>query len=179
MKNANPVWRVGRVLWWTAMLAWLAGCDQSTAPDAPPKSVADFFDIRVGSKVVHMQLAVNNFEMEHGLMERRDLGVDDGMLFVFVQPQQMSFYMRNTPTPLDIGFFDDGGMLEERYAMQPFDEASIHSRSTLMQYALEMNQGWYLKNGIKPGAQLDMKAVAAALKARGFDPRKYGLTAGQ
>ena len=40
---------------------------------------------------------------------------------------------------------------------------------------MEMNQGWFEFNGVKPGAKLDLKALAAALKARGFAPRDYGL----
>jgi hypothetical protein len=38
-----------------------------------------------------------------------------------------------------------------------------------------MNQGWYRKNGVKPGAKLDLKALAEAVKARGFVPARYGL----
>lgn len=122
-----------------------------------------------------MQLAVREAEMTQGLMERRDLGRDEGMLFVYARPQRMSFWMRNTPTPLDIGFFDDGGMLEEIYPLHPFDETPVATRSTLLTMALEMNQGWFQANGVKPGAQIDLKAVAEALKARGFAPEKYGL----
>jgi len=158
------------------VLLAVAGCrEEKPAREAPPKTVADHFDINVGGKVVHMQLAVTTSEMEHGLMDRRDLGPDEGMLFVYTRPQEMSYWMRNTPTPLDIGFFDDGGMLEEIYPMYPFDETPVKSRSTLLTLALEMNQGWFQRNGVKPGAQIDLKAVAAALKARGFEPNKFGI----
>ena len=58
-----------------------------------------------------MQLAVRPKELERGLMERRDLGTDDAMVFVFERPQPMSFWMRNTPTPLDIAYFSP----EERW----------------------------------------------------------------
>jgi hypothetical protein len=87
----------------------------------------------------------------------------------------MGFWMRNTPTPLDIGFFNRQGMLEEIYALHPFDESTVQSRSTALSFALEMNQGWFREHGVKPGAQLDLKALAAALKARGFEPRRFGL----
>ncbi|MBI4624333.1 MAG: DUF192 domain-containing protein [Verrucomicrobia bacterium] len=135
----------------------------------------DYFPIKIGDKVVRLQLAVRPEEMERGLMDRRDLGRDDGMIFIYEKSQRMQFWMRNTPTPLDIGFFDQGGKLEEIYPLYPFDERTVSSRSEELRFAVEMNQGWYRDNGVKPGAQLDLKALAAALKARGFEPKRYGL----
>lgn len=158
-------------------VAALGACAKakSRTADPAPKTVAHYFDIKVGAKLVHMQLAVTEPEQEHGLMERRDLRPDDGMLFVYAKPQQMHFWMHDTPTPLDIGFFDANGVLREVYPMEPFDESTISSQSDQIKFPLEMNQGWFSNNGVRPGAQLDLKAVAAALKARGFDPQKFGL----
>lgn len=155
-----------------------AGCgrDRSSAPPAAVKTVNDYFTIGVGNRDVRAQLAVTEPEMEHGLMERRDLAPNEGMLFVYAQPQEMSFWMHDTPTPLDVGFFDRGGKLREIYQMQPFDETTVASRSKDLQFALEMNQGWFHSNGVEAGAQLDLAELAAALKARGFDPVAYGLT---
>jgi len=155
----------------------LAGCGKK--PEAAPpevyKSVADFFPIKVGDRTVQMQLAVFPLEMQHGLMGRRDLGPDQGMIFIYQKPERMNFYMRNTPTPLDIGYFTGDGRLREVYPMYPFDERTVSSRSEAIQFSLEMNQGWYTANGVKPGAQLDLKALAAALKARGFEPKEFKL----
>ena len=177
MKNANLVSRCAAAL--VGLLAFglvaCGGAKERAATPPAPKTVADFFAINVGPKTVRMQLAVLDPEMERGLMERRDLGADDGMLFVYAKPQRMNFWMHDTPTPLDIGFFDPAGVLREVYPMQPFDERTVSSRSTAIQFCLEMNQGWYSKNEIRPGVQLDFKALAAAMKARGFDPKKYGL----
>jgi len=155
----------------------LAGCGKK--PEAAPpevyKSVADFFPIKVGDRTVQMQLAVFPLEMQHGLMGRRDLGPDQGMIFIYQKPERMNFYMRNTPTPLDIGYFTADGRLHEMYPMYPFDERTVSSRSEAIQYSLEMNQGWFQANAVKSGAQLDLKALAAALKARGFDPKEFKL----
>ncbi|HTO04011.1 MAG TPA: DUF192 domain-containing protein [Opitutus sp.] len=180
MKNANPVCLRG----WLPLRAFvaivllpLAGCDRqkSEAAVTDRKSVADYFEIRVGDKPVRVQVAVLDDEMQRGLMERRDLAPNDGMLFVYDRPQSMSFWMRNTPTPLDIGFFDQRGKLLEIYALHPFDETGVKSRSAELLFALETNQGWFRENGIKPGAQFDMKALAAALEARGFKPDRFGI----
>jgi uncharacterized membrane protein (UPF0127 family) len=163
---------------WTLALAalLLAGCPRS-GPEAaaPPKLVSDWFAIQVGDRTVQLQLAIYSAEMEHGLMERRDLGRDQGMLFVYGTPIRMSFWMRNTPLPLDIGFFSPEGELKEVYSMLPFDETPIHSQDVRLQFALEMNQGWFHDNGVRPGAKLDLVALGEALKARGATPGEFGL----
>ncbi len=178
MKNANPVSLLWRVVVVLAVLPLTAGCgrgDAVRATAAEVKPATAFFEIAVGEKTVRMQLAVKPKEMERGLMERRDLGADDGMIFVYPGAQQMSFWMRNTPTPLDIGFFTADGVLREVYPMQPYDETSVQSVRGDLKFALEVNQGWFVKNGVKPGAKLDLKALGAALKARGFEPWEYGV----
>jgi uncharacterized membrane protein (UPF0127 family) len=177
VKNANPL--SPRAAAW--LLAWsalgLAGCGDPAPPAAAPavRTVSDHFPIGVGGHTVQMQLAVLQAEQERGLMQRRDLGPDEGMVFVFLQPQTLVFWMRNTPTPLDIGYFTPAGELAEIYPLLPFDEREVRSSSPRRQFALEMRQGWYSENGVGPGARLDLKALAAALTARGFDPKRFGL----
>ncbi len=172
MKNANPVSRLLLVAAMGLLLGLTAcGSDRPAATAEPLKTASDFFPIKVGERVVRMQLAIQPVEQQRGLMFRRDLGRDDGMIFIYDRPQQMGFWMRNTPTALDIGFFDPAGRLQEIYPMHPFDERTVSSRGSNLIYALEMNQNWFRENGVKPGAQLDLKALTAAMKARGYDPR--------
>lgn len=156
---------------------FLLGCGRSATPPetTAPKTVADYFAVDLGGKTVQLQFAVTNAEMQRGLMGRRDLGPDQGMIFVYARPQKLSFWMRNTPTPLDIGYFTADGVLREIYAMHPFDETSVTSARDDLQFAVEMNQGWYRANAVRPGAQLDMAALKAALQARGFPLRAFGL----
>ena len=68
------------------------------AATVAPKGIGEYFPIKVGGKTVRMQLAVREDEMQRGLMERRDLGKDDGMIFIYAKPQRLSFWMRNSPT---------------------------------------------------------------------------------
>ncbi|MDB6170014.1 MAG: hypothetical protein JWM88_2878 [Verrucomicrobia bacterium] len=172
MKNANPV---SRLLLGLVLLFLSGGCTAREPAAAPPKSVTDFFAVRVGDRTVRMQVAVLGPEMERGLMGRKDLGADDGMIFVYRAPQRLTFWMHDTPTALDIGFFNPDGTLAEVYPLLPFDERTVASRSDRLQFALEMNQNWYRDNGVRPGAGIDLAALKAALKARDFDPRKFGL----
>lgn len=177
MKNANPVSSLLRALMLVSLLLLTTGCGRGDATRAPSevKTVADYFAVSVGAKSVKMQLAIKPREMEHGLMGREDLKSDEGMLFLYDAPQRMSFWMRNTPTALDIGFFTADGVLKEIYQMYPYDETPVMSRSVELQFALEMKQGWFEFNGVKPGSKLDLKALAEAIKARGAAPAAYGL----
>ncbi len=191
MKNAIPLFPADsprlRIAGFALMLAlagalFFPGCGQpgptaaAVAADQPaPKTIADWFPIKVGAETVRMQVAVTQAEMERGLMQRRDLQPDEGMIFVYERPQAMSFWMKNTPTPLDIGYFTADGALRETYPMYPFDETNIQSHSDQIQFCLEMNLGWFKARNLKPGAQLDIAALAAAVRARGFEPGKLGM----
>jgi len=173
-------------------LAGLAGCGQNgnagagaslpaaATPPAAAKTSLDYFTINVAAQPVRMQLAVeqpdNTREMERGLMGRRDLAEDQGMIFIYRNAQRMTFWMRNTPTALDIGFFTKDGALTEVRQMFPFDETTVPSARADIQFALEMNQGWFAHHNLAAGARLDLRALAAALKARGFNPADYGIT---
>ncbi len=166
---------VRRSATWILVL-FLSACGAAPPPPAPPaipKSVNDHFDVRVGTEVVHMQLAVLDQEQQRGLMERGVLQPNEGMIFVNAAPSRQSFWMHDTPTPLDIGFFTPDGRLAEIYPLLPFDERLVSTHSDRIQFALEMNQGWFHQHGVGLGAQIDFKALAAALKARGFEPAKY------
>jgi uncharacterized protein len=154
----------------------VSGCGRKAGTDSGSvKTVQDYFPLKVGGVSLQAQFAVYMHEMQQGLMNRRDLGANQGMIFVYANPQRMGFYMKNTPTPLDIGFFNAEGVLQEVHQLVPFDERTVSSASAKLKFALEMNKGWFAANGIRPGAQLDMKAVRAAMKARGFDLIQYGL----
>ncbi len=165
-----------RLLPLLALCSLLTACGGADAArNAEPKTVDDRFAIKVGDRTVQMQIAAKAPEVQKGLMFRKSMGEDEGMLFVFTAPQQQGFWMRNTTLPLDIGFFDPAGELKEIYPMHPLDERQVASRSRNIQFCLEMNQGWFKRNDVKPGAKLDLKAVAAALKARGLKPEQAGL----
>jgi hypothetical protein len=155
------------------VIVLLTACGKE-APPAEPKSIEERFAIKLGVRTVSLQVALHPEETQKGLMFRRSLAPDEGMLFVFDRPQQLSFWMRNTPLPLDIGYFDAEGVLREIYPLYPHDERLVVSRGRL-QIAVEMNQGWYRAAGVKPGDRLDLEAVSAAIRARGFKPAQFGL----
>ena len=157
------------------LLAALCACGGKKEAGTAPKSVNDYFEISLGAQKVRMQVAALPDEVPRGLMFRKSLGRDEGMLFVFPRPQKLSFWMRNTTVPLDIGYFDADGALREIYPMYPLDEKSVVSRGRDLKFALEMNQGWFRDRGVKPGDKLDLAAVREALQARELRPEAFGL----
>lgn len=173
MKNANPVSRRFLALGLCLAVALLAACGQTEEPVVEPKPISTYFPVEVGGATVQLQFAINDSEMERGLMYRRDLKPNQGMLFVYPEPRQMSFWMRNTPTPLEIGFFTSDGVLREVYALVPFDETSVKSKRDDLQYAMEVCHGWFDFTGVKPGDKIDLKAVAAAVRERGHSLREF------
>ncbi len=158
----------------TAVIVLLSGCGYEAKKPPAPKTLDNRFAIKVGGQVVQMQVAILAHELQQGLMFRNSMGADEGMIFLYDRPQQMSFWMRNTELPLDIGYFDSDGKLKEVYNMLPHDERPIQSLG-LRQFALEMNQGWFRAHGLKPGDEIDMVALAEAIRARGMQPSDYRL----
>ena len=89
-----------------------------------------------------------------GLMFRRELPGNDGMLFVFEQPDVQCFWMRNTLLPLSIAFIADDGTIVNIEDMAPQTE-DPHCAKKPVRYALEMAQGWFKDHGIAAGKKLD------------------------
>jgi uncharacterized protein len=159
-----------------ALVLFSTGCmNQQASEPGEFLPGSHWFDLTVDGKPVKAQLAITDGEMTRGLMGRTDLQPDQGMLFVHRQPIRASFWMKNTPLPLDIGFFNPEGRLLEIYPLFPHDETLVRSRSDQIQFALEMNQGWFSRNAVRPGAILDQETLRSALRRRGFDPAEFGL----
>ena len=123
----------------------------SATPSAPALQPA-----RIGSHTLQLELARSESEQQRGLMYRRELPENQGMLFIFQQEQPLGFWMRNTLLPLSIAFLDKNLRIVDIQDMQPRDE-TVHMSAKPALYALEMNQGWFRKRGIVTGAQLEIE----------------------
>jgi uncharacterized membrane protein (UPF0127 family) len=137
--------------------------------------VFDRFEISVGGRPASLHVAVLDPEKERGLMQRPDLAGDEGMVFVDPKPTRLAIWMRNTPEPLDLGYLAADGTLREVYGLLPYDERGVYSNAGDVQFALEMRRGWFAEHGVRPGARMDMAALAAALRERGFTPGDFGI----
>ena len=89
-----------------------------------------------------------------GLMHRRMLPENRGMLFIFPEVGIHAMWMMNTYVPLSVAFIDSDGTIINIADMQPHTQTSHHA-SRPAKYALEMNQGWFKKRGVKPGDRIE------------------------
>lgn len=109
--------------------------------------------LRAGMHLIQAEVAQNDQQRAIGLMHRRSMPVNNGMLFIFEAPSQQCFWMRNTLLPLSIAFVADDGSIVNISDMQPMSDDS-HCSAKPVRYALEMNQGWFAKRGLKAGSKL-------------------------
>jgi uncharacterized membrane protein (UPF0127 family) len=120
--------------------------------------------LRVGSRTLRVEVAADEVAKRLGLMYRESLPEDEGMLFVYSDPDHLGFYMRNTPVPLSIAFIDDEGKILEIRDLKPKDETTIRSKNKVC-FALEVNQGWFAKAGVGVGDTIpEFKLKAGAFK---------------
>lgn len=108
----------------------------------------------IGAKKVFLEIADTPELRSLGLMHRKEMDEDHGMLFLFDRASPQNFWMKNTYIPLDIAYISPNGIILEIHPMKPLSTSSISSRSSNIQMALEMNQGWFEKNKISPGDKL-------------------------
>lgn len=146
------------------------GQDGPTQPSsgtgtAPPPAMPTATITLTGSAgplVIHAEVVKSRGRIQKGLMYRKFLAEDAGMLFLMGELDDHHFWMRNTLIPLDILFIDPElkvvGILED---MQPLDEHSrgVGAPST---YVLEVNAGWTKAHGVVAGSLVRFEGVDAA-----------------
>ena len=99
---------------------------------------------------IRVEVAKTPEERSHGLMGRKYLGKDEGMLFIFEKEDYHGFWMKDTLIPLSIAFIDKDGRIVWITDMKPLTLNS-HVPPKPILYALEMNKGWFSSCGIKSG----------------------------
>ena len=111
-------------------------------------------ELNIGKHALTAEVAANDPDRMQGLMHRRMLPENRGMLFVFPNIAQHGMWMMNTYIPLSVAFIDDKGVIINIEDMQPHTR-DAHNAKQPVRYALEMNLGWFRKRGIGPGAKLE------------------------
>jgi uncharacterized membrane protein (UPF0127 family) len=110
-------------------------------------------ELTAGFHRIEAEVAATQPERMQGLMHRRVMPRNQGMLFVFPQAARHCMWMRNTYLPLSVAFLDETGRILNIADMQPQTEDS-HCAVAPARFALEMNRGWFAERGLKAGARL-------------------------
>jgi uncharacterized membrane protein (UPF0127 family) len=109
--------------------------------------------LNAGIHNINAEVASTPRQREIGLMFRSAMPASDGMLFIFEQPGQQCFWMRNTLIPLSVAFIGDDGSVVNVDDMKP-QTLDSHCSAKPVRFVLEMNDGWFAKRGIKTGSKL-------------------------
>ena len=133
------------------MLAALTFAGTTSAQTMPQKLPA--ISLGVGIYLINAEVAQTPDQRAIGLMNRSTMGVSDGMLFAFEAGATQCFWMKNTLLPLSIAFIGDDGAIVNIIDMKP-QSLESHCSTKPVRFALEMNQGWFTKRGIKAGTKL-------------------------
>jgi len=108
-----------------------------------------------------IELADDPDERAQGLMHRESMAQSAGMLFVYPEPKQVGFWMKNTLIALDMIFIDAAGTVKKVHSNAiPHDETPIFGGSPDIKAVLEINGGLSERLGIAPGTQLRHPAFA-------------------
>ena len=109
--------------------------------------------LAAGMYRIDAQVASNAEQRQIGLMFRKQMPAQEGMLFVFEQPAPQCFWMKNTLLPLTAAFVADDGRIVNLADMKP-QTTDSHCSEEPVRYVLEMNQGWFAKKNIGKGFKL-------------------------
>ncbi|MFZ6690410.1 DUF192 domain-containing protein [Undibacterium sp. SXout20W] len=110
--------------------------------------------LSVGIYVIQAEVASTPAEREQGLMLRTKMGGNEGMVFDFGAPAGVCMWMKNTLIPLSVAFIDIDGRIVNIEDMQP-ETLDSHCAKRTVNYALEMNLGWFKQKNIKPGMKIE------------------------
>ncbi len=110
--------------------------------------------VTVNGHKLTAEVAHTDATRTRGLMHRRMLPENRGMLFIFPDASPLAFWMKNTYVPLSIAYLDDTGVIINITDMKPLTTTTYPSAGPA-KYALEVNQGWFAKRGIGPGARVE------------------------
>jgi uncharacterized membrane protein (UPF0127 family) len=145
-----------RVLLIAILIAFLLALAQGVVwakdPQAPRLK-----KILVGKTPLWVEVADTLEKQERGLMFRRSMPENEGMLFVYREPIEMSFWMRNTFLPLDIAFVGADGRILNIHQARPLDDSFLYRSAGAAKYVIETNQGWFARHGIGPGDRIALR----------------------
>lgn len=116
-------------------------------------------EIEIGGTTVKTEIVSDAADMQKGLSNRESLEKDKGMLFVFSEPGQTAFWMKDMKFPLDIIWIQDNEVVDIAANLPPLagDYVATYSPRVPAKYALEVNAGFAAEHGVKIGDKVNIK----------------------
>ena len=115
-------------------------------------------DIDITKYLSEIEIVSKYEDRKKGLMFRRSIPNNYGMLFVWPYEGQQCMWMKNTYVPLSVAYIDIRGKIIEIYDMVPFSKDSVCSTKAA-KYALEVNSGWFEEKDINIGDSIEVKKL--------------------
>ncbi len=127
---------------------------QLVSAQTEPQPLLPIKRLSISGKEIRAETADEEHERAAGLMFRKELANDTGMLFIMPQTGPVGFWMRNTELPLTIAYIAPNGAIMELHDLEPYNERPVPSRFPQIAFALEMPRGWFTENNIWPGERV-------------------------
>ena len=129
-------------------------------PETPPvlRSGKVTFGDAAGT-VITVEIAENDHDRQRGLMYRKSMPDDRGMIFWFKERDNHAFWMHNTCIPLDMLYIDDDGLIVGIQENTPTMSDDTFEVGCPSQYVLEVNAGWTRARGIRAGQRVKIEGI--------------------
>ena len=147
-------------------LVMAAGCEKQPVAKPPPTNAISqippaeptqaqpklpTIKMYVGTVGIKVEQALTEMQIQTGMMFRKSMGTNEGMIFVHRNVSSRMYWMKNCFVPLSIAYINPVGRIVEIHDLKPHDTNGVYSVSNNIKYALETPQGWFKRNGIEPG----------------------------
>jgi uncharacterized membrane protein (UPF0127 family) len=130
------------------LLMPVAGCEQNGSRSS--NKAWWTVPMQIGNKTFKLEVADTYESRKTGLMHRKSMPADHGMIFVFADEQPLAFWMKNTLIPLDVIYLDAKGKVVSVKKLEALDLTPVDSEGPA-KYAIEINRGAAADAGVKPG----------------------------
>ena len=113
--------------------------------------------LNIGFYVIQAEVASTEAQRNQGMMLRKTMGQNEGMLFDLERPALLEcMWMKDTLIPLSVAFIDEAGKIINIEDMQPqTEDQHCSAKTSHVRYALETNLGWFRQKHIEPGAVIE------------------------
>ncbi len=135
-----------------------ASCKKPAAPTAEPSLIPTkaqpklaTIKLWIGAGEMTAEMALTELQERTGMMFRTNMEENEGMIFVFAEPERASFWMKNTLLPLSAAYIDTKGTILEIHDLEPQNTNEVLAATDNVQFVLETRQGWFRRHNIKEG----------------------------